>query len=406
MKLEKSSAGKMSKRIYDENKRLFRYKVGGNYYTRIGDTELCLETSDIAVAATNLAYQDTLTTRYGAAAYKFKVRDMFPKFLAAKKKELRSSTFQSYEKLWKSYMEKSLGKLYLADVDQKAWDKYCDAHDSVADFQNHKNLVHSFLVWCAQKRHIGSISVLKNPSHKRRRRKIIPPTHLALIFQRAHGSLLLFCSMALFMGMRRTEIITLEWLRADLVGKSITLRDEDVKTDDGRHIPMNSTVYSLLVERLSEQQDAKVKTKWVFPNAASSKRHASPSGLMTAWRWCLLDCGLAEKVPTKGKKSKYKIVVQYTWHDLRATYEKYSHLAQGFTDTQREKMVGADIDVQKRLYVSMGPDDLRGMEEVVTKQLPELSQIIDRKTVAQKVEAGMAVGNKKLSKSESDATSG
>lgn len=392
-------AGDMSRRLYHpKHERLYQCTKGGNFYIRQGDTEICLETSDVERALANMAMQDALNERFGAAAFKFKTGMLFPKFLGEKKKTIRPSTFELYESIWANHFEKTFGKVAIGNIDQPAWLKFCAKTKSISDFQNSRNLMHNFLVWCEMRRFILAIPTLKNPAHKRRRRRVIPPQHLVLIFQRGQNSLLLFTSLALFMGMRRKEIMTLSWDRVDLEARTILLRDEDVKTDDGRQIPITDVVHALLLKRMAEQQASKIKTDWVFPNAMTSRRHADLRGLMGSWRRCLLDCGLAEKAPTKSKskRRKFKIVVEYTWHDLRATYEKHSHMSRDYSDTQKEKMVGAEIDVQKRLYVSMDANDLRGLEEVVSKQVPELVQVITRKTGARKVETGNGLEKENL----------
>lgn len=386
-------------------KGIFQYREGGNFYTRIaGAVEVCLETNDPVAAESNLIYQKSLVTRFGVNAYKFTVASLFVQFLKDKKRTLRPKTHEFYTRLWDVYLNPSFGKIKIADVNQRSWDRFCKKNPSLNDFQNYRNLMSGFLVWCSGKGHINALPVIKNPSHKRRRRRIIPPQHLRQIFQQAQGSLLLFLSMALFQGMRRSEIMLLEWSRVDFDRLSLVLRDMDVKTDEGREMPMNETVRKLLVKRLADQQAGRLATKWVFPHATASRKHADLGGLMSAWRRCLLHCGLAERVTTT--PGKYKIVVEYTWHDLRATYEKYSNRALEFTDTQKEKMVGAAIDVQKKIYVTMDADDLRGMELVVSNQVPELAQIIDRKTVVQKVGPGKPGGKTKLAGGENDASHG
>jgi integrase len=391
----------MAKRIYSKkNNRLYQHKEGGNYYCRQGQTEICLETPDHDQAEENLKLQDALNTRFGTKAFKFKVKDLFPKFLKAKEKELRPRTRKLYQIIWEVHFEKRLGKLYIGNMNQRAWSKFCAEAETINDFQNPRNLMTHFLKWCAAGEFILAIPVLSNPKHKRRKRKIIPPVHLALIFQRAHGSLLLFCAMAVLMGMRRDEIMGLSWKRIDLEGRNLLLGDEDVKTDDGRHIPISAAVHTLLVERLQAQQAAGLKSEWVFPNTKHPKRRAAPESLMNSWRRCLLHCALADKVQTPDKKRKYKIVVYYTWHDFRATYEKYSHKSKDFTDTQKEKMVGADMDVQKKIYVNMDADDLRGLEEIVSLQVPELSNILTQKTKGQMVQVGNAVETEILKISE------
>lgn len=341
---------------------------------KVGRTDLCLETSDFETAEENLAMQDERTKRFGSRAFNRRFGKLFPLFLKKKKREVRSRTYELYEGIWLKHFEKFFGKMLLADITQKRWSKFCEQAIGVSDFQNYRNLIHAFLKWCEREQYINAVPTFENPSHKRRKRRIVPSKHLVLIFQFASGSLLLFIAHALFMGMRRREIMTLEWLRIDLESRDLTLRDLDVKTDEGRQVPLTDIVFELLAARLKAQQDAKIKSPWVFPHKTNPKAHANVSGLKTAWRTCLTR---AELLESDGS-------LMYTWHDLRATYETQSHKSTEYTDTQKEKMVGADIDVQKRIYVSMTANDLRGLEEIVSKQLPELVQIIAGKTSALK----------------------
>jgi len=375
----------VGKRIYSPlNKKLFQHREGGNYYCLISGSEISLETADFEQAQKNFELQSALVSKFGSKAFKYRVRDLFPAFLKKKKPEVRPGTLLGYEKIWKRDLEPGLGKLPIGDVNQKTWLRFCEKR-TANDFQNHRNLMHQFLVWCEGQGYLLAVPTLKNPKHKRRRRKIIPPEHLAVILQEARGSLRLFLSLALFMGMRRSEILKLDWTRVNFDHRSLRLRDIDVKTDEERQIPITKVVLGLLAERLKEQQDAGSKTIWVFPHQDTPKKHMHLEGLMTAWRLALRRCGLAETVKRPGTKVGYKIVVQYTWHDFRATYEKYSNKANDFTDTQREKFSGADIDVQRKRYVSMDADDLRGLEEVVSKSLPTLALYLsDRNKTAGK----------------------
>ena len=375
----------MSKRIYyKENERIFQHKPKGQFYCYVGGNEFPLDTNDPAEALNRLKYVDQTSTFFGPAAFNHKLSELFPMYLDHKKKSVRASTFKEYEKLWKIFEATGLGKLRLVELNQTTWDKFCNSKKhSITDFQNPRNLVHNFLTWCQRRRFIGAVVSLENPVHKRRKRRIIPNEHLALIFQYADGSLLLFLSMALYMGMRRSEIIKLSWSRVNLVERHLILRDEDVKTGEGREIPLNNVVHGLLCKRLVEQEG--VTTKWVFPNGNDPKRHADPTGLKTAWWNVLRKAGLYEK------DEDGHITWLYSFHDFRATYELYSNLSKDFTDTQKEKMVGAQIDVQKRIYVSMKAKHLLGLEEVVATQVPELQRIIENKTVSLKPGTGIAL---------------
>jgi hypothetical protein len=79
-------------------------------------------------------------------------------------------------------------------------------------------------------------------------------------------------------------------------------------------------------------------------------------------------------------------------HDLRATYEHYANKRTDFTDTQREKMAGASIQTQRRIYLhGFQAEDLRGLENVV--QFDGLESIMSEKnSVSSNLEAGGNTG--------------
>jgi integrase len=366
----------MAKRTFhDTEKDIYQYKADGNFYFRKGKTEFCLQTSDVVKAAAYRNYIIASMSYLGPAAFNFRVRDLFPVFLKEKKKDVRPRTLSLYESIWRSYLEPSIGRLKLAEVTQRNWEKVIRAYPTVKDFQNHRNLTHQFLVWCEMKEFLRAVPTLKNPAHKRRRRKIIPPDHMVLIFRNAaasNGGLLLFLSFIAFHGNRNGEIIKLPLERIDLNRLAVLFGDEDVKTGQGRETPLNRALVPLIGRHLSRLENKGVKSKWLFPNAVDPKRHMDATGFKTAWKLCIKRAGLEAE--------------GYTWHDFRSTYEKWMHKSKDFTATQREKMVGAGEDVQKRVYVSMNADDLRGLENVV--QIPEINRILESQTVSLKGQLG------------------
>jgi integrase len=383
----------MPKRIFSKlDKKIYRFREGGNFYMRYSDEEICLETTDEKEAIENKEFQEAQMRKIGPKAFSFKVKQLFPVFLKDKKGDVRERTFNLYESIWKTYLEKRIGNHTLSDIDQRNWDRFCKKTPNVSDFQNHRNLVHQFMVWCEAKRYIKGVPTLKNPKHKRKKQKIIPPEHLTLIFEHAaksRGGLLVFLSFITFHGNRTLEIMALPWSAIDLDRNCFILSDEAVKTDDGREVPLNLLTKNLLIHHRNRQMEAGIKTKWVFPSRDDAKKHMSGTGFRKAWTNCLKRAGLEE--------------CGYTFHNFRATYEKWMHKSKDYTATQREKMVGASEQIQKRHYISMDADDLRGMENVL--QIPEITAILINQTSALMVTPGIAGKTKNLKSLKSRSSS-
>ena len=132
----------------------------------------------------------------------------------------------------------------------------------------------------------------------------------------------------------------------------ILIDEETSRTRRGREIPLNGFVRELLLLRLKLQQVTSKTCIWVYPKRGKPKEHMVMTGPMKAWHTMLKNAGLAD--------------LDIRPHDLRATFEHFMHLNAAFTDTQREKMAGASIDVQKRIYLTgFQARHLRGLEEVV-----------------------------------------
>ena len=73
-----------------------------------------------------------------------------------------------------------------------------------------------------------------------------------------------FVVMGLNTGMRKQEILGLEWSRVDLANRMLYLRPEDTKGKRRLGIPINATVRSVLTARLEERMRSNNPSPWVF----------------------------------------------------------------------------------------------------------------------------------------------
>jgi hypothetical protein len=371
-----------------------RLATSGMLYYRKGKVQQSLFTKDEKEGLRLIKVMEIRIDYVGVAATRLSVGDLVgeldddgkiipgPYLLERKKQSqgklervrpIRISTYEFSEYLWRKHLLKFFGKDKLVKITPVRWRTYCE-NCPVSDLKNHRGEFGVFLLWCKRKGYIeGLPDITEVPHHVRRRRYVITPGELEIIFKHAKDclpdpqtgfpcGLLLFLSLALFNGLRRKEIMTLKWNNINLFDRYLVIEDVSNKMGRRRSIPINPLIVGLLNARQLDLKGCGSKSNWVFPNRINGKRHADVSGLKTSWK----------KVMKKAFEDG--VTSHITWHDFRATYEKYAHLSTEFTDTQKEKFADASMDVQQKIYVTMDHNDLRGLEDVV--QVPLLTSLI------------------------------
>lgn len=371
----------MPKRIPTPDPEIKLYE-NGMYWLRIGDKEVPLRTNDWLVALKRKPIEKAKLDATGEFSGRLNCNDVWSNYEGERKAQLATAvlrsasgraerkqksispgTFKEIKDLWRLHLGKFFGTKRLSKIStdmETLWDDYC-TQSIIVDLANHRKVMRGFLKWCKRKKYIKYVPELSVPAVIRRDRRVLKPAEIRRLFTHSKGSLLIFISMYLFMGMRRKEIMTLRWSGIHLDEGYLVLDKSEVKTRKGRPLPINGFVLGLLRERQSRQQI--FASPFVFPNRKDRKRHADIGGLKTAWNTCMRRCEWETGYVTP--------------HDLRATFESYAHKSTDFTDTQREKFAGAAIDVQKRFYVQFDASDIRGLEEVV--KVDGLSKILASK---------------------------
>lgn len=371
----------MPKRFPTPDPQIITYE-DGTHYVRVADRERSLRTKDFKVAAKRkpevLAAMDNSGVASSTVKFGF-IIDEYQRFRkkgvatgGAKRKSANKpergrkvisfATYREIEKIWELNLGPFWNNQRISKTTTEKWERFVDQSDLI-DLANPRKVFKGLLKWCAKRNYLKHIPELPIPPVNRRERRVLKAHEIRKLFEHAHGSVLIFISMYLFMGMRRKEIMTLQWSDIFFVEKYLVLRKSEVKIRKGRAIPLNAFVYKLLMARKNEQENKKMATDFVFPNRKNRKRHGDLSGLKTAWRTIMRKCGWETGYITP--------------HDLRATFEAYAHKDNSFTDTQREKFAGASIEVQKKTYVNFDADDIRGLEKVV--KVEGLKKILSQK---------------------------
>ncbi len=268
------------------------------------------------------------------------------KYIAFRKKEgLADKTLFEVENIMTRHLLPFFRRYRVEEINQPIFNDFCETKKDITVIPHRKVLNH-FLKWCMQNGYVKyrmQVDVPKFAKKQKRQREILTPEEIRLLLTNLDAAALLYHSMYLLMGMRNSEIIKLKWEDVSFLKNSIRIDPANNKSRRGRVVPVNSTVKRLL-------EAFPKRSKWVFPARFKDTHMDETNPFRSQWERALASA---------------KITRHLTRHDLRATFETFMHKNQAFTDTQREKMAGAAINVQRNVYVTMSADDLRGLEESV-----------------------------------------
>ena len=131
-------------------------------------------------------------------------------------------------------------------------------------------------------------------------------------------------------GLRQGELLNLTWDAVDLANAIITIRGENAKDGEDRHIPMNVEALTTLKQWREQTAGA-----LVFPGPTG----AAISEIKTAW----------------GKLLKDAKIENFRWHDMRHHFASRLVMAGVDLNTVRELLGHADIKMTLR-YAHLAPE--------------------------------------------------
>ena len=311
----------------------------------------------------------------GATNLKDNFRGLSVPYLKDRKEEaenpelLSQSSLAECETMFIKHLNPFFGNFLPHQIDQPLFEEYCMAKRKQKvkwrkkiglNLKNHRKVLNHFMKWLFHRKAIKNLVTFEIPKKARvkHRERIVPEDKEVLaIFKFSTGNLLIYVVLYALMGLRNMEILGLAWADIDFVKNTIFVRGENNRTRKDRSVPMNDFVRSLLLAK-----KALSISKWVFPRQKDNKRHMYKSAMQMVFKRMLV---------------RAKVNLDLTPHDLRAFFETHMSQNKDFTDTQREKMAGADIDVQKKIYIKMQAEGLRGLENSV--KIEGLSDLLSSK---------------------------
>lgn len=346
-------------------------KVGNSYYYRKGKIEESLGTfrNDADAVVYKRIFEAKIDS-IGALAFKFKAKDVWPDYEDERnpkalhnltgRKILSDRSFDELQMIWNGHLKKFFSAKKLAEIDSPLWTKYVK-ESTVSDLTNHRKVLTTFLKWCSKQGYLRVVPIMEVPKVKRRQRSILKPDQISILLENCHGPLLLFVAFYLFMGVRWAEIIQLKWESVDLTRGFLSIKEETSRTRKARSMVINAFTLVLLKKTKALQLEVGIDSPWVFPMRGRPQDHRYITSIHTSWVRMNKRTGLGDVTP----------------HDLRATFEYFANKRADFTDTQREKMAGAAIEVQRKHYVRFEAEDVRGLEEVVV--FPGIESVLAEK---------------------------
>jgi integrase len=271
------------------------------------------------------------------------------RYLEAAKVDLKPSTWEIHRIRLDLIGRATWAGWFLSDILPKhlvRWlHKRKAAGVSVATLNRYLCLISNVFRWAILNEHTKTNPVADVPrySEKGRHRTLILTHKQALhLLEVAPDDFRFVLVLAIFTGLRRGEIVTLEWRDVGLNAREITVRPENCKTDTGRTVPFLDVVHDALQERYRQRErvdggdlvlarpDGRPWTpimfrrRWTKLMRAAAKLPAEVRDelVLHSLRHCF-----ASYLISAGQS--LSIVAELKGHCVAATTARYSHLLPG-----------------------------------------------------------------------------
>lgn len=228
-----------------------------------------LKTKDEKIARQRLMKMQTEAYEKGYFEMKRPVKMLFSE-LAGKVLEYTKDRKKSHDKFYVPFMKPLLrffGSKYLHEITANLVTQYQTARkEAVAPATVNRELAilkRSFnlgIQWgLARLNPVKGVEFFKEP---RGRVRFLTIEEINCLLDCCNGYIRGIVLVALHTGMRKSEILNLQWSNIDMANKLIVI--DRTKNDEVREIPMSKAVYEMLLEKY--RQKARSVNEYVFPN--------------------------------------------------------------------------------------------------------------------------------------------
>lgn len=328
----------------------YLYKRGDVYgvrASRIGKPRLdkTLNTTDIVYAR---ELRDKIIAEYFNDEIKkdnvtHLARDKFDEWVNGQR-GWRESTKSHIIFIWNKHLKGHFGNLHLDQIDSYSWENYMNkkvAENPNRRFFNEKKYLRMFLKWCVTNGLKDSVPDFQKLDEETEG-QVYTDKQIDDLLLHADMDLHLQILMGFKMGMRKGEILSLEWWQIDFDKGTIHLPKEKTKIKKARTFKINSEVFNVLQARKESS-----KSPWVFPSPKDSSKGVGRDGNKSAWKSC---------------KEKAKVVGKFHW--LRHTF-----LTRAFKTATNPMLVcsyaGLTIEVAQKVYLHLDHNDTESVSDLV-----------------------------------------
>lgn len=336
----------------EQNKNLFRPSGKKVIWVRFfrtgkGRLERSLKTEIVSEARIqrDIEIAKFLGTKARFQSKVFLVEDKFPEFIELKKIKAKG-TYEGMLAIWRLHLKDSFGGMLLDEVTNSEWLKYVAEKRSTSPgrkFFNDRKYLSMFLNWCHREGLIDKLPQLEDVDPEVRAGKIYSESEIKALLGKASPDLKLQILMAVTMGMRSGEILSLEWSQIDWHKQTIYLPAEKTKIRKSRTFGISDLVFDDLKARHKVSVSG-----WVFTSPDDQTKPAHVIwGNKTAWRTCR-------------KNAK----VSGRFHDLRHTF-----LTHAFKQSVNPALIceyaGLSLIEAQKTYLHFTPDDTKVVASLV-----------------------------------------
>lgn len=285
-----------------------------------------------------------LGTTFSARTKVYLVEDKFPEFLELKKNKA-PSTLASMTIQWNKHLKPNFGGLLLDQVTESEWLSYVNLKKEDAPdrkFFNDRKYLSMFLNWCHREGFIAKLPKLEDVDPEIAEGRVYSKDEIKSLLDNANPDLWLQIQMALTMGMRVGEILSLEWAQVDWRKGTIHLPAAKTKIRKARTFKCSDLCFPLLKARHKESASAHI-----FPSPDDLAKPVGKWGNKTAWANCRANAKVAGK-----------------FHWLRHTF-----LTHAFKNAVNPALIckyaGLSIEEAQRTYLHFTVDDTAVVSELV-----------------------------------------
>lgn len=209
-------------------------------------------------------------------------------------------------------------------------------------FFNDRKYLSMFFHWCHREGFLEKLPRLPDVDPEIKAGKVYTQSEIDALLFHANIDLSLQITMAITMGMRLGEILSLEWSQVNFETGVVHLPAAKTKIRKERSFVASPEVLGLL-----ESRQARSNSAWVFPSPSDPKKCVGKGGNKSSWTLC------RAKAKVKGR-----------FHDLRHTF-----LTRAFKTAVNPALIchyaGVSLEEAERTYLHFSVDDTRAVAGLV-----------------------------------------